>query len=533
MLVPVAGPPTEPVSIEAATPTVLGRSREADVVLPDPTVSRRHVQMSFVGGRWLLTDLNSRHGVLINAAQVEPGGQWVIDEGDLLRIGPWTFRIGMSSSDASFVHTTDDIAQGDSRRVQRVSQSELENMAQHRLKVLLDCAEHINSALDEATLSEAALKSALSGTGYQRAALLKPTGDESELIVIGYRDDRGSDVSKASFSRSLVKAAAAGSLVRLNADAQVTGQSIVDLHITEAICAPVKIGDAVTAFLYLDVRDRRAPVQQDSAAFCQAIARLCGMAMSNIRHVALQRRQQMIEGELAAARQAQQLIMPTEQGTAGCIRYALRTHPGSFVAGDLFDILQLSETRTAVCIGDVAGEGVGAAVLMAAAQSHLHSALRTHDDLADALINVNRYVSQRSAANRFVTLWVGIFDAEAGDVQYVDAGHGHWMHKPADNDARYIDHKGGLLVGIDPDFRYTVEALAIKPGDRLVLYSDGVIEQQSPDGEYFGNDRLLEIVNASRDEINDVEAAIGAVKKFAGGKSLADDTTVASVLFQP
>lgn len=533
MLVPVAGPPAKPLTLSAGKAVVIGRSKEADYVLADPIVSRRHCTIAKVGGKWLMTDLNSRHGVVLNSTRLESGQAVVIDEGDLIGIGAWTFHVGMGSSDFSFVHTTDDSSIAEDQRVHTVAQAELENMAQKRLKVLLDCAEHINAAQDEKTLAAEALKSALSGTGYQRAALLKPTGDEHDVQIVGYLDDRGSDASKASFSRSLVKAASAGQLVRLASDARVTGQSIVDLNITQAICAPVMINGMVVAFLYLDVRDRSAPIQDDAAAFCQAVSRLCGFAMANLRHTDLQRRQQRIEGELAAARQAQQLIMPAEQGHVVCAKYALRTHPGSFVAGDLFDVLKLDENRVAISIGDVAGEGAGAAVIMAAAQSHLNAALNRYDDLADAIGEVNRYISERSAANRFISMWVGIFDKREGVLRFVDAGHGHWMHKPAGGAAQIVEHKGGLVVGIEGGFKYEAETLAIKPGDRIILYSDGVVEQQSPEGEFFGTDRLLDILNKSDSEVTDVETALAAVKQFAGGAALADDTSVASVVYQP
>ena len=533
MLVPVAGPPAKPLTLGGGKAVVIGRSKEADYVLADPIVSRRHCTIAKVGGRWLLTDLNSRHGVVLNSTRLQSGQAVVIDEGDLLGIGAWTFHVGLGSSDLSFVHTTDDSSIAEEQRVHTVAQAELENMAQKRLKVLLDCAEHINAATDERTLAAEALKSALSGTGYQRAALLKPTGDERDVQIVGYFDDRGSDASKATFSRSLVKAASAGQLVRLASDARVTGQSIVDLNITQAICSPVMIGGAVVAYLYLDVRDRSAPIQDDAAAFCQAVSRLCGFAMSNLMHVDLQRRQQRIEGELEAARQAQKLIMPAEQGQVICARYALRTHPGSFVAGDLFDVLKLDDDRVAISIGDVAGEGAGAAVIMAAAQSHLNAALNNYDDLAEAIGDVNRYISARSAANRFISMWVGVFDRREGALRFVDAGHGHWLHKPAGGRAALVEHKGGLVVGIEGGFNYETEQLAISPGDRIVLYSDGVVEQQSPDGEFFGSDRLLDIINQSGDEVNDVETALAAVKAFAGGAALADDTTVASVTYQP
>src|SRR5690554_255887 len=106
VLVPVAGPPAKPLTLAAGKAVVIGRSKEADYVLADPIVSRRHCTVAKVGGRWLLTDLNSRHGVVLNSTKLQSGQAVVIDEGDLIGIGPWTFHVGMGSSDVSFVHTT-------------------------------------------------------------------------------------------------------------------------------------------------------------------------------------------------------------------------------------------------------------------------------------------------------------------------------------------------------------------------------------------------------------------------------------------
>src|SRR5262249_19080875 len=159
--------------------------------------------------------------------------------------------------------------------------------------------------------------------------------------------------------------------------------------------------------LYLDARGTHRDVAPDAAAFCQVIARLCGLALSNLKRVELEQRQRHLEAEVQAAREAQLLILPPEHGVVGSVQYAMRMRPGHFVAGDLFDVLELDEHRVAVSIGDVAGHGVGAAVLMAASQSHLSAALQRHRDPAIAIAEVNRYLTERSTPHRFVSLWVG------------------------------------------------------------------------------------------------------------------------------
>ena len=161
------------------------------------------------------------------------------------------------------------------------------------------------------------------------------------------------------------------------------------------------------------------------------MARLAGLALANLRRVQLEQRQHQLETEVRAARLAQELITPAESGRVGGLHYAARVRPGSLVAGDLFDVVALEDGRVATLIGDVCGEGIGASVIMAATQSHVRALLARGADPADAVGHVNRYLSAHTAPGKFVSLWLGVFDLERGELTYVDAGHGHWLHRPA------------------------------------------------------------------------------------------------------
>lgn len=535
----VEGPAIEPIDIARGEQATIGRSRECTVCLPDPTVSRQHASMAFRGERWFVRDLHSRHGTLLNAVRLAPNLPHPVAEFDLLRIGPWTFRASLGERHANQATLSDDATTA--MKVQRVSPREL---AEHRLHLILDGATRINSARDERELGRAAVDSILAATSYDRAAMLRSLGQEESVEVVYERSRSEAQPSAgdtpvaagqttrdgAEYSRSLLRAASSGQVARLTSDGPIPfGASIERLGITDALCAPVMLGGAVAAFLYLDARGRSIPVHADGADFCQAVARMCGLALANLKRIDLEMRQRGLEADMAAARQAQQLIVPRDEGQLPGVRYSLRMNPGSFVAGDLFDIFAIDERRTAVFVGDVTGEGIGAAILMSAAQSHLHAALRKHADPAAALNEVNDYVSERCRPGRFVSMWVGIIDREARVMTFVDAGHGHWRVRRAGGVIDPVPRPGGTLVGIDTTLRYENACTPVSPGDRVILYSDGVVDQSAPDGSRFGAARLERVLAESASPRSDVTSIFDAVEGFAETTDLADDATVASI----
>jgi sigma-B regulation protein RsbU (phosphoserine phosphatase) len=333
-------------------------------------------------------------------------------------------------------------------------------------------------------------------------------------------------------SRSLIRAAADGDIAQMLSDEQPAyGQSIADLNIHSALCCPILLDEHITAFLYLDARGAEAMVQSDAASFCQALVRIAGLAIANIRRRELLDRQQRLESDLSAAREAQAFILPKSRGVVSGQPYAMQFQPGRWASGDLFDILELPDGRVAFIVGDVTGKGIGAAILMAAAQSHLHSVLLREGDPTEAAVAVNRYVLGHSAVNRFISLWVGVLDPVTGELTHVDAGHGHWAHCTAEGEARCERIAAHPPIGIDGDTDFASITVTCQPGDRIVLMTDGVVEQPRADQEQFGMDRSLAVLRESRTPEQDVERLHQAVCAFADTEHLADDTTIASLMF--
>jgi serine phosphatase RsbU (regulator of sigma subunit) len=243
----------------------------------------------------------------------------------------------------------------------------------------------------------------------------------------------------------------------------------------------------------------------------------------------LEKRQLRLEEDLRGARQAQAFLGPRADGVIGSVSFAGRTEPGRVVAGDLFDIFSLDDGRVAVCFGDVTGQGMPAAIQMTAVASYLRAALARYGEPAAATAAVNRYLAERTPEHVFSSLWAGVLDAAAGTLIYVDAGHGHWCVRRLGAAPRAAGRPGGLLIGIDPDYHYEAESIEVRPGDRVILMSDGVIERASPDGEQFGMNRALDALAGATSPAEDVQLLFAASAQFAETGSIADDTTVASI----
>jgi len=552
---PIHGPSMGQVEVAAGQTASIGRSSACEVVLADEAVSRRHASIHNANDTWFITDLGSRHGTMVNNVRLEANGMAPLRMGDLVGIGPWTFRVrvgvptggsvpaenggvGGTGGAGGFVTTVDTIGR---QRVERVAERELAAITQQRLNLLMDCAARVAGAADTDALAKIVLNAAVEGTGFPRAALLEEAGGEgAEVKVLGEvdltRQQLGSSAN-ASFSRSLIAAARSGEMVRMTADSPMnTGESIMRLGIQTALCAPVVIGTGVAAYLYLDSRAGeagrpgmgRTVVQQDAAAFCQAVARMCAMALGNLNARELEDRQRDLLRDLKTAQEAQRLIMPPDEGQIASVRYAVRQQSGRFVAGDLFDVVDLGGGRVAIFLGDVAGKGIGAAILMATAQTHLNASLKVHNDAAKAVTEVNAYISQHSAANKFISLWLGIFDSNDRSVSFVDAGHGHWLCITPGKAVHRIESAGGIPLGIDKDFEYTAERLEITPESRVILFSDGVVEQPGPEGLY-GLQRAIDALATCANVKEDVAGLFKSVFDYSRTEVVADDTTVASI----
>jgi sigma-B regulation protein RsbU (phosphoserine phosphatase) len=536
-LSPLVGPAIADLIARGDGPVVIGRSASCDLPLVDDSVSRRHATLVRKRGQWFVIDDGSSGGTFVNGHRIEKGKPTPIGAGDLVRIGPWAFRVALGEApppefSKGAMSTVDD-SEVSGQRVQRAGPERM-GRSERRLRLLSDAIAMLNGVTSEAAAASAALESAILGSGYTRGAVLRRAGAAEVEVVASLRADPG-DAEDFTFSRSLIEHANGGETVVLSSTAPMVnyGQSIAELEIHSALCVPVGLGGSITGYLYLDARGHETQVKSDASSFCESIAIAYGLAVANIQRAELARRQGEMHAELTAAREVQKLVMPPEQGVVGCISYAARSLPGSFVAGDLFDVVDVAGEGVALCLGDVSGHGAGSALLMAAAQSFLSAELRRLAPGQDAVVAVealNRYLCERPLGGRFLSLWVGVLMPD-GTLHFVDAGHGHWALLRASGEVRSSWESlgsGGIPIGIEPDYHFTRASVHLGPGDRMLVYSDGIVEQRGQGGQ-FGAARLQEAARGVGTPAEDIERLFKALGAFSPGMMLDDDATAASL----
>lgn len=240
---------------------------------------------------------------------------------------------------------------------------------------------------------------------------------------------------------------------------------------------------------------------------------------------------QKIENELKIAREIQLAMLPREIPKIRDYEIAAVNLPALQVGGDYYDIIKLTETKTAFVIADVSGKGTPASLLMANIQSAVHSYLKLYEeisfDLAKVTEKINELIYENTSAEKFITFFWGILDSEENTFDYINAGHNPPF---VFNDGDIIQlTEGGFMIGIlDTGVTYEVGKIKLKKNDIIVFYTDGVTEAMNKDGDEFGEMKLAEAVKKSMTGSSDdiLDEIKNSIVNFSRDTSQYDDITL-------
>lgn len=238
-----------------------------------------------------------------------------------------------------------------------------------------------------------------------------------------------------------------------------------------------------------------------------------------------------MEQELRTAAAIQQALLPPRSYEAAACTATGASIPCRTIGGDFFDYFELGEGRLGFALGDVSGKGPPAAILASMVQGILASHIGPDVPPSATVDRVNRALLRRAIEARFATLFYGCLD-RAGRLISCNAGHNPGFLFRDDGSMVRLE-QGGLMVGAFDFADYAQEEAVLGPGDTLVLYSDGVTDAEAPDGEQFGEERLLASLQRTRNESPSaiLESVLEDVRAFASGHPPADDVTVLVVRF--
>jgi len=252
-------------------------------------------------------------------------------------------------------------------------------------------------------------------------------------------------------------------------------------------------------------------------------------------HEARQTREQLAEirAELNVAAKIQQSLLPGVELNPIGVDIAAVMLPARQVSGDFYDFFPLGDTRFGFVMGDVSGKGIPAALFMAVARTVLRSTALHGADPASCLAAVNRVLVPQGAGQMYVTLFYGILDTETGRLTWTVGGHAAPWLLPAQGEARQLECPRGFMVGMFDDATFDVTEMLLRPGDTILVHTDGITDAENPQAEMFGKQRLAQLLHSIREpEVEGViTQLVDAVRDFTSGAPQADDMTLMAFAF--
>jgi sigma-B regulation protein RsbU (phosphoserine phosphatase) len=238
--------------------------------------------------------------------------------------------------------------------------------------------------------------------------------------------------------------------------------------------------------------------------------------------------------EMRFATEIQERLLPKEAPKLPGYEIAGRSHPAMEVGGDYFDFIPIDESRLALCLGDVTGKGLPAALLMANLQATIRGQTLVGSGPRECMGRSNRLLFHCTDPVKFATLFYGVLDTEEHRLRYCSAGHDNPFFFCGGGDPMRLG-RGGMMLGALEGSEYEDDAVDFGLGDLLVAYSDGITEAMDDSegefGEEFGEERLLALLREHREESAGrlIDAIVGAVRAHAKTRPQSDDMTVVVV----
>jgi len=549
--------------------TVIGRHPNCHVVFDNGAISRHHAQILESHGSYYVEDLRSRNGTQLNGDTLE--GRTELHDGDQIRLCDIVLLLELHRSSSSLTPRRP-TAEAETTLGDRVTadhpvieESGLysENDAPHETdfesssvvskidarrdlepagiqpQVKLQAVLEIARALGRELQMDAVLPKMLATLFHifpqaaQGFVLLKDV-DSNKLHVKATRVRKGGEADSVAVSMTVVRQAMESSQAILSENVLDDSRfrkstSLTRMKIRSMMCAPLVGSDgAALGVIQVVTRGERDAFSGDDLDLLVSVASQAALAIENATLHEAVLRQRELERDLEFATQVQLGFLPKSRPRLPAYAFADYYEAALRIGGDYFDYVVLPGGRLAVTLGDVAGKGVPAALLMARLYSSARYQLLTCKTAEESVAGLNREISSSGLGHRFITFLVMVIDPETHGVQLVNAGHLAPLVRRASGEVIQVGREeSGLPLGIVPDLEYRESRFSLEPGDAIIAYTDGVTEAMNGDRQIYGRNRLEEcIVRPTPDIDTLVKSIVNDVEEFVGESTLRDDTCI-------
>lgn len=521
-------------------PFRLGRRATSDLCLPQGEVSRDHAEIVAVDSGYAIKDRGSRHGTFINDEAVT---ERVLADGDRIRLGrteggELVFHL------AGALPTFRDAGAG------AAAPADLRQMA-----ALLEGLRALSATRVLDDVLALVMDSAITVSGAERGFIMLANDDGAlDLKMARARGRQTLPGSGFETSRKIPEEVFRTGRTRI--EANLLDGDLADAHvgtvalgIRHVICAPLRLmrfSDAASArseeeeeerqqqrigVLYLDSRDKAKLLSPATESALETLANEAAVAIQNAELYRAALDKAALEREMQTAAEIQQALLPNRRRTGAFFEAAAATLPCRSIGGDFFDYVDRPDGSLAFALGDVAGKGPPAALLGALMQGSLEAEGVRGVGPAATLTTVNTALVRRGIQGRFVTLFYGVLHPD-GRLIYCNAGHNAPMLVTAAGVERL--ETGGMVVGLFDGVGFAEGTATLRPGDYVVLFSDGVSEAMNADSEEYGDDRLLDCLTGATGSACEpcLQEIFASVERFTAGAPQHDDVTAMVVSYR-
>ncbi|MBS1856372.1 MAG: SpoIIE family protein phosphatase [Acidobacteria bacterium] len=529
----------------APLPFTIGRQPGAGLILRDSRVSRTHARIFAEGEAYVLEDCGSRHGTFVNGKRIE---RHTLKNSDRIDFGaPDSYHLIFALDGVEL-----------KRLMAQVGAAEMApppgvGGGLAKLRAILELARTLQSSFTIDEVLTSVVDTALAITGAERGFLLLRAGGKSLEIKVA-RHAKGHHLRESDLRvpREVIHRALENrrELLSMNFDPLGEGDtmprnSVADLELRSVICVPLvriraghgdttsvlSTGNETAGVLYMDSRIAAADLAGGNRELLQTLAIEASTVLENARLLEEEEARSQLEEELRVARNIQQSLLPGSLPDEGWLRASGSSVASYQVGGDYYDVTRVTHSCWAAVVADVSGKGVASALLASLLQGALLTASDTPEALTRRIGRLNRFLLSRTGGEKYATVFFSLIH-ESGRMVYINAAH------PPPIVVRSAGGRAELAanampVGMMEDAEYPTAEERLLPGDKVVIYSDGVTEAQNTEGEFFGRGRLRDaIAGAASGDCAVLHAAIQkAVADYTEGAAQSDDITVVVLEF--
>eukprot|EP00913_Durusdinium_trenchii_P023426 g22004.t1 len=527
--------------------TVIGRHPDCSVQLQSNMVSRRHARVRRDGTSYIIEDLGSGNGTVLNGKPVE--SPTPLQHKDRIKLGPVLLRF---EADGAQPETSEpfggpegfrvDITTGadDAATIMGAIESSsgfgmLDVQPEAKLAGVLEISRSLAGSVELPSLLPKILDTLFNiFPKADRGCIMLKDEASGQMNAAAQKHRREGEDETVRLSRTILNRVLEEKTAVLSADAAndtrfEASESISNLTIRSMMCVPmIGLDGEPMGVINLDTQNPINQFKTDDLELLIAVANQAAMSYESARLLVSHIEKQKQDSELRIARGVQHALLPEKLPEVEGYEFYASYDSAQAVGGDYYDAGLLEGDKMFLAFGDVAGKGVPGALIMSRLSSVVQTTMAFTHDVTEAMTNINNHMCANAVEGRFVTFVLVVIDLKTHEMSLVNGGHmSPLIRSPDGNVEEFQADTIGLPIGIIEDYPYAVVSRVLKPGEIVVIVTDGVDEAMNPEGELYTKERVEEFVKNGSPRAEDLgKSLLADVRVHANGRAQNDDITI-------